>query len=136
MFTLLSFILGAEFLTPGEISAQYFHVADTDNDQLLSLTEIIQFSTALGAPIGTSALSLLQNLCAAGETMFTVAQWDCALNAIVNTGAQGFKQNSQLTSVIPTTSNFSVISNRRNLAYASGAHLVSTDHPVPPFLGL
>lgn len=95
MFTLLIRTSGAEFLSEEEISAQYFNVADTNNDQLLSITEISQFSTALGVPISTSALTLLQNLCAAGEIMFTVEQWNCALNAITNTGVQGLELNSE-----------------------------------------
>jgi len=119
-----TYIPGADSLSSTAADTLFFNVIDLNKDSSISIPEINEFATALGVVITPTEISELFGYCGA-STGLSLSQFECVVTVAALSG----------THFIPTYVSKSTEDARQIVALASGAQIVSTDYPVPPFVG-
>lgn len=85
----LLILSGAQFLSQSDISLQYFEVVDTNNDLMVSTTEVKLFASSIGNALSDQVINLLVTACNGNASGFTFPQWNCAILTLQQYGYQG-----------------------------------------------
>jgi len=105
----------------------YFNLVDVDHNGAVDPTEIKAFANAfgVGSYITDAKITQLFGACGA-TTSLNQAQFDCVVNVAETFG------HVNLIAVIPSLASTIL---RSQVANASGAHVIATNYPVPPYVG-
>jgi len=118
---------GQENRTQLQINLDYYTVIDYygNNNGLISTFEVSSFLFHTDINVAMTTINTLFGLCGASSGQANFTQWNCILGAASQGGLP----------VIPANPNAAQMMATRLIAFASGAHFISTDYPTPPFVG-